>query len=151
MELKKPQIKEEEINNLIVNASLALEQSIKNSKSNAKYGAAVLSINKEIYKGFNIFSSSQTLSIHAEQCAIINAYINDDKTIKAIAVSSDDESTEPIPCGICRQLLFENARYSGLDIVILTSFNGKLLGKYYLSELYPKPWPNREFKNLKND
>lgn len=104
----------------------------------ANYGAAVLTTKNEIYGGKNRFSPSHSLTLHAEQVALAHCFVHGDPLISAIALSSTDQSLEPIPCGICLQLLFENARYSGYDIHIINKF-----GRYNLSELYPLPWPNR--------
>ncbi len=104
----------------------------------AKYGAAVLTTKMAIYGGKNRFSPSHSLTLHAEQVALAHCFAHDDPLILAIAVASTDRSVEPLPCGMCLQLIFENARYSGFDVRIITS-----VGSYHLTELYPFPWPDR--------
>lgn len=104
----------------------------------ARYGAAVLTVNQAIYGGRNLFSPSHSLTMHAEQVALAHCFAHGDPLILAMAIASTDRSVEPLPCGMCRQLLFENARYSGYDLLIITR-----AGNYHLSELYPHPWPNR--------
>ena len=147
MRLKKIKINESYINKLAKMAYKAVLMPRVPKDLGAKYGAAVLSINNEIYYGFNIFSSTHSLSLHAEQCAIVNAKINNDYLIKAIAISSDDASTLPLPCGICRQLLYENSRYSKIDILVIICNTSHVKKTYYLSELLPFPWPSRKPKN----
>jgi cytidine deaminase len=108
----------------------------------SRYGAAVLTASSTIYPGKNWFSPSLVGSVHAEQSALIHAHVHDDPIVWAIAIASNDESVEPVPCGICRQLLFENARHSRVDIRIIT-VNDTHRCSYTISELYPNPWPAR--------
>jgi cytidine deaminase len=108
----------------------------------SRYGAAVLSVSGRHYEGRNWFSPSLSLSIHAEHSAVVHAELHDDSEVRAIAIACSDDSHEPVPCGICRQVLFESARVSGLDIVVLTTTSSHQR-RYNLSELYPNPWPNR--------
>ncbi|VBB38979.1 hypothetical protein TRIP_E160203 [uncultured Spirochaetota bacterium] len=106
------------------------------------YSAVVYTSTKKMYIGFNTFSSTHTLSFHAEQAAIINALLNFDSDIHAIAICSDSDSTPPYPCGICLQLLYENARQSKHDIIIYYKYCN-IWNKTLLTKLYPHPWPNR--------
>lgn len=104
----------------------------------ANYGAAVLTTNQDVYGGRNRFSPSHSLTLHAEQVALAHCFAHADPLILAIAITSTDKTVEPWPCGICRQLLFENARFSGYDILVITKTKTRPL-----SELYPHPWPDR--------
>jgi cytidine deaminase len=108
-----------------------------------QYAACVYTSTGSYYTGYNLFSSTHSLTIHAEQAAVINALLNFDAKVLAITIVSTDKSISPIPCGICRQVLYENARFSKADILILCSFEG-VLEHYTLTELYPKQWPDRE-------
>lgn len=110
----------------------------------ARYGAAVLTLKGNVFPGENWFSSSQSLSLHAEQVALAHAAIHREPLIQAIAIASNDLSTPPLPCGLCRQLLYENARHSKLDIVVMSvPWRGRVK-RYSLSSLYPLPWPERK-------
>ena len=106
----------------------------------ATYGAAVLTASGATYCGRNCFSSSLSGSVHAEQAALIHAYAHDDMEVWAIAIASGDDSCEPVPCSLCRQLLFENGRHTGIDIFVQT-VSGASFASYPLSVLYPRPWP----------
>ena len=107
---------------LIREAMLATERSHPANPPNLRFGAAV----------------------HAEQSALAHAAAHNDRQVVAIAcVSTEDESGESCchPCGICKQLLYESSRNSGIDIVVLmANRKGKFVTRK-ISELSPFPWP----------
>jgi len=138
LNLTKPILSSAMAEKLLIAADKMLEEPFSFGVEISGYGAAVLTTGNAIYGGKNRFSPSHNLTLHAEQVALAHCFAHGDPLISAIAVSSTDRSIEPVPCGICLQLLFENARYSGCDIHIITKARS-----YNLTELYPFPWPNR--------
>lgn len=116
----------------------------------ARYAAAVITTNDEFFQGINYFSSTHSLSLHAEHVALAHAGLHGDPLVRAIAISSDDSSTIPFPCGLCRQLLWENARHSRIDMIVLLSNSDSDLHEYRLSQLYPLPWPARPPRGTTN-
>ena len=73
--------------------------------SKFKVGAALLGANGKIYTGVNVENSSYGASICAERSACVKAVSDGCREFKALAIASSDG--EVLPCGICRQFLFE--------------------------------------------
>lgn len=99
---------------------------------------SILPKNK-IYTGVNIENSSYEATMCAERAAFANA-ISDGalenreegkSPFIAIAVSAGDEQ-EAVPCGICRQFMYEFAP----DLDIVTKINGVIRTRN-LKELFP--------------
>jgi len=78
-------------------------------------GAAILTVDGQIFTGCNIENSSFSLTICAERVAIFNALAHGASKFKAIAIISDDHGFTP-PCGACRQVLSELA--GNIDFVM---------------------------------
>merc|ERR1712137_881491 len=72
-------------------------------------GAVLLGNSGRVYLGFNVEFPGMELnnSIHAEQCAVMNALLHDEPSLQLL-------TTSPVPCGHCRQFLRE-CRVSALD------------------------------------
>jgi len=71
-------------------------------------GAALLAADGTIYTGVNVECSSYGGTICAERTALVKALSEGERRFVAIAVATS--SSEPVmPCGICRQLLFDYA------------------------------------------
>jgi cytidine deaminase len=88
--------------------------------SHFKVGAAVQTKSGKIFQGCNIENSSYGATVCAERVALFNAYVHDEREIKAIAIIADTTTPCP-PCGICRQVIME----LGGDIdVILANLKG---------------------------
>jgi len=106
-------------------------------------GAAVLTKSGKIYQGAYIGANVGYLTRHAEDTAIINAVLQQDSDIVAIAIAAKkDEGTDNFcsPCGICREIIFEYAQKNKHDIdVIMANPSGKYIVKK-ISELMPHPW-----------
>ena len=102
--------------------------------SKFKVGAALLTENGNVYTGVNVENVSFGLTICAERNAIFSAVANGEKKFKAIAVVIDSGDDLAIPCGACRQVIYE----FGKDIdVIMANASGKYeINK--ISELLPK-------------
>ena len=84
--------------------------------SSFQVGAVVLASKgdahqSELYIGANIEYESLTFSVHAEQAAISNAWLNNNHVVDAIAVTA-------APCGHCRQFLHEIAGTNALQLLV---------------------------------
>ena len=116
-----------------------------NPDSSYIYGAAVLTDKGNIYIGSNYASDTASLTLHAEQVALANAASHKDANIVAIAsVSKEDPKGEKKcpPCGICKQLIWENSKRSGLKVkVVIANRKGKFTVKD-IKKLEPYPWPD---------
>ncbi|NOX37223.1 MAG: cytidine deaminase [Calditrichaeota bacterium] len=76
--------------------------------SNFHVGAILVTQDGEEISGFNIESSSYSLTICAERVALFKALSEGHRKFKAIYIMSDDDAPCP-PCGACRQVLFDYA------------------------------------------
>lgn len=128
---------------LIDTAQAAVAATGRTTALGRNYGACVYTVHGRFFKGINLFSPTHSLTLHAEQVALVNGAVHGDPLIQAMAIASDDRTILPIPCGICRQALFENARFSKVDIQLIC-VQGADAKLFRLTELYPEPWPDRE-------
>jgi cytidine deaminase len=84
-----------------------------------------------LFLGANIEFPAQALTqtIHAEQSAIINAWLQEAKRIDGIAVTA-------APCGYCRQFLYELEGRENLKIILHDQIGGQST-QHSLSDLLP--------------
>jgi cytidine deaminase len=103
--------------------------------SNFKVGAALFMKSKKIYAGCNV-EFSDYLALHAEMNAIGTAVNNGEKDIRKVVVYS--YSSPPVlPCGSCRQKLYEFSSLYEHDIEIIAINDKNEQIKMMLSELLP--------------
>ena len=108
-------------------------------------GAAVRAIDGEIFSGANLENAVYGLGMCAEVSAITAANSAGHYNLEAIAVvgyrftEPRDASQVVTPCGRCRQLIFEAAQISDVDIRVL-SCSGDLsrVVESTISELLPE-------------
>lgn len=81
--------------------------------SGFKVGAALLTENGDIYTGVNVENASYGASICAERTAFVKAVSEGERDFAAIAVASEED--EAVPCGICRQFMYEFA--PNMDVI----------------------------------
>lgn len=99
--------------------------------SGFRVGAALLAADGKIYRGVNVENSSYGATICAERTAFVKAISEGVRDFSAIAVHA--EGTESIPCGICRQFMFEFAP----DIIVITGEDEEHLNVRTLGQLLP--------------
>jgi cytidine deaminase len=76
--------------------------------SGFRVGAALLSADGRVFTGCNVENASFGATICAERTAVAKAVSEGARTFTAVAIAS--YGIEPcVPCGICRQTLFEFA------------------------------------------
>ena len=92
--------------------------------SNFNVGAVGVGVSGALYYGANLEVAGQALSftVHAEQAAVANAWVNGEQGLAALAISA-------APCGYCRQFLWELVDAATLEIV-LPNTAGQLLADY---------------------
>ncbi len=95
-------------------------------------GAAVICEKDHIFDGCNVENVSLGLSICAERSAIVKAFSEGCRSIRAIAIVADSEQPSS-PCGICRQVLYE---FNPKMMVILANLEGEVMIKS-ASDLLP--------------
>lgn len=91
-----------------------------------------------LFLGANIEFPSQALTqtIHAEQSAVINAWLQGARRIHTIAVTA-------APCGYCRQFLYELDGSQNLKVIINNQF-GRKTTQHYLPDFLPEAFGPRE-------
>jgi cytidine deaminase len=114
--------------------------------SGFRVGAAVLG-RKGIVIGVNVENASYGLSLCAERAALASTITKGEKHIRAIAIACidaapDDELSELLPCGACRQWMVELA--PGAQIIVC---GGEKPQTFTVDELLPKPFRIRRRKN----
>ncbi len=101
--------------------------------SQFKVGAALLTKNGQIYSGCNVENSTYGATNCAERTAVFTAVCNGARSFQKIVVVTDSE--DPVmPCGICRNVLYE---FSPNMEIIAVGASGKT-ERLQLSALFPK-------------
>ena len=105
--------------------------------SHFRVGAALLADSGKVYTGVNVENSSYGATVCAERTAFVKAISEGERRFTAIAVTAlepdDDETVESLPCGICRQFMYEFSP----DIYVITGTDRERLDVRKLSELLP--------------
>lgn len=102
--------------------------------SGFRVGAALLAESGRVYSGVNVENSSYGATICAERTAFVKAISEGERRFVAIAIAADaEEPTESLPCGICRQFMYEFAP----DIYVITGKDRDHLNVRKLEELLP--------------
>jgi cytidine deaminase len=101
--------------------------------SQFKVGAALLTEEGQIYSGCNVENSTYGATNCAERTAVFTAVCNGARSFKKIVVVTDSDSPV-MPCGICRNVLFE---FSPEMEVITVGASGET-ERVQLSTLFPK-------------
>ena len=126
---------------LITAAAEAMEGAY-NPYSGFFVGAALLTVNGAVVTASNFENAAYSPGICAERAALVRANAEGHRRFRAIAViarGTDTETTEvTAPCGVCRQMIYEAAQVSGIDIeVILTTSNQDKTVLTTIEELLP--------------
>lgn len=103
--------------------------------SNYQVGAAVLTAAGDIFVGCNVENASYGLTICAERTAMCSAVAAGQREIIAACVSL---TGQPVPCGTCRQFLYEFNPTMMLLLDNLERPNTESPEIVYLSELLPR-------------
>ena len=104
-------------------------------------GAALLSVDGQIYLGCNIENVTFTPTICAERTAFFKAISEDVREFTAIAVVGGLADLEEgqvdfcTPCGVCRQVMVE---FCGSDFKIITARSSDDWREYTLDQLLPE-------------
>jgi len=78
-------------------------------------GAALLTVEGEVFVGTNVENSSYGLSMCAERAAIVSAVSRGYRKFRSIAIVSDQK--EPTsPCGACRQFMVE---FGNFEVILV--------------------------------
>lgn len=118
----------------LMDAAIAAREKAVAPYSKFKVGAALLTDKGEIIGGANVESISYGLTCCAERIALFKALTEGHKKIKAVAVIARVKGGV-MPCGACRQLLFEYAH--GAILWVADSDHPKKIKEYTVRELLP--------------
>ncbi len=102
--------------------------------SNFPVGACVLTESGKTFIGTNVENSSFGATICAERSAIVNAIVNGERKLTAVAIYGP-KMKRCAPCGICRQVINDFKSDKGVDI-ILEDDNGEI-EVHTIDELLP--------------
>lgn len=100
--------------------------------SEFQVGAALLADSGKVYTGINVENSSLGATICAERTVFVKAISEGERKFIAVAVVSSEGAV--LPCGICRQFMFE----FGDDLRIITGDDADNLKVYTINELLPE-------------
>ena len=132
---------QDQIPKLLLRAQRALRHAVAPS-SNFRVGAALLTNNNRIYTGCNI-ESPVYLGLCAERVALFKALSEGAREFVALSIAGED-STPLLPCGTCRQLLWEFAP----EITIIVKNHSKTRF-YRLEDLLPRPFERNQRNRAK--
>jgi cytidine deaminase len=104
------------------------------------FSCAVLTKKGNVYSSGRYFSDSYSLTLHAEQAALAHAADHGEHKVVAMAAVGKDKRPV-VPCSMCRQLIWENSRRSGIDIGIVVADKNNQYKIIKISKLVPYPWP----------
>ncbi len=116
-------------------------------KTDARFGAAVLTTKGNIYYSGQYFSDTLSLTLHAEQAALAHAAAHGEYGIVAIACLGNlpayQLSGDVIyPCNLCKQLLWESSLRSGLNTeILIIDENEHIIERFSLFSSMNHPWP----------
>lgn len=100
--------------------------------SSVQVGAALLGANGQVFTGCNVENASYGATLCAERSALAHAVSSGVQSFVALAIWASPKSLL-MPCGICRQMLFEFSP----DLEIVIDSNGAGPKRVTLNELLP--------------
>lgn len=108
------------------------------------FASAVLTDSGNMYSSAQYFSDTYSLTLHAEQATLAHAAAHGESKIVAIAITCSDDTDElTYPCHMCKQLLYESSRRSGIPMnIILFNKRGRVQ-EIDLDEMMTYVWPPR--------
>jgi cytidine deaminase len=98
------------------------------------YAVTVLTAAGTIYEGVSYNSDTLTLTMHCEMTALAHAATHGETDIVAITGPN---------CHMCKQIIWESALRSGIDVQIIMDEAG-LIKRVPISSLMQYPWPDAD-------
>lgn len=141
---------EESVFAVLLKSAVSARQNAYCPISNFAVGAAIRTIDGDVFAGCNVEEPAFNHTIHAEQNCVAQMVAKlgrkqiTDVVVVGAVVEQDDTEVLTTPCGHCRQLLVEfaddNAR------ICVASVSGKRLWEGTLGELLPHAFRMNAFK-----
>ncbi len=113
-----------QVRTFLVNAARAAADNAYCPYSHYPVGAAVLTLDGQVYTGCNVENVSYGLGACAERTALFKAVSAGCRDFAALAVAGGDKKPAA-PCGACRQVLAEFC-VPGLPVVVARLTGGKV-------------------------
>jgi cytidine deaminase len=110
--------------------------------SKFKVGCTAVSCSGKPYIGCNVESADYTLTTHAEMSAINAMIAAGERLLKTVYIVLSSPSGLPVPCGLCRQKMFEFAGKEPVSIYCANIRNKRIseVLVFQLDELLPYPF-----------
>lgn len=132
---------------LIKSAKEGMKNAFTGHQQKARFGAAVLTLQGNIYSAGQYFSDTLSLTLHAEQAAIAHAAAHGEYAITAIACIGNEEAYQLsggiiYPCHLCKQLLWESYLRSRVNTeILIADVCGNVSETLFLTDILHHPWP----------
>lgn len=133
----------------MIRAALKARKNAYAPYSHFKVGAALLTVDGDIYTGCNIENAAYGPSNCAERTAFFKAVSEGERAFAAIAVTGAPEGEKAdrycAPCGVCRQVMAEFCQPTSFEIIVAKSEE-----EYYiktLQELLPENFGPMNLQN----
>ncbi len=104
--------------------------------SGFRVGAALLARDGRVFTGVNVENASIGLSVCAERNAIGRAVADGAKDFAKLAIVTDATDEATMPCGVCRQVIWEFAH--DLPIIVESGTDARV--HTTIAELFPRPF-----------
>ena len=98
-------------------------------------GAAILAASGKVYSGANVESDIPSASLCADRAALVTALNAGERKFKAIAIVT--ETVRALPCGACRQMLYE---FCGGNLKVISANPVGKKETFLLKKLLPHPY-----------
>lgn len=109
------------------------------------FAAAVLTLKGNIYASAQYFSDTYSLTLHAEQAALVHTAAHGEGEIVVIAATSNEpQGVWSYPCHMCKQLLWESRIRSGLPMLVINFDQYGKVEELDLDAMMKFPWPTLE-------
>jgi cytidine deaminase len=112
--------------------------------SKTVYSAAVLTKAGNIYAAAQYFSDTYSLTLHAEQAALAHSAAHGEGEIVAMACTSNQPGEWSYPCHMCKQLMWESRRRSGMPMIVINFEQNGREEITDLDEWMVAPWPSNK-------
>ena len=119
----------------LIEAARAVRERAHAPFSKFRVGAAIEDDDGRTYSGCNVESASYGLTMCAERVAVFRAISEGASKLVRMAVVADTEEFT-LPCGACRQILWE---FLGDAELILANLSGAM-ERLRISQIFPRPF-----------
>jgi cytidine deaminase len=120
-------------------AAMSIRMNAYSPYSGVTVGAAILSLDGQVFLGANIENQSYGLAICAERVAVANAVLASSKEWSMLAIAMSGAQAAP-PCGACLQTL---AEFASPDLVIIWGDNEENWNVARFGDLLPNPFKRK--------